>query len=131
VYRWVDHTAELELSIEAPTERAVFADALAAFAELVGDEDGRDAARHEIELESEDAGDLLADWLDELVYLADVEGFVPKCVTKLDVSDGKLRATVHGYRGEPRPIVKAVTRHGLALEPVEKGAWRGRVVLDV
>lgn len=42
-YRWVEHTAEVELHITAPSEEEVFEDALAALHELiVADADGPD-----------------------------------------------------------------------------------------
>lgn len=132
MYRWVDHTAELELVIEAPTEPAVFADALMAFAELIGNDPGDpNGVRHTIELEADDLGALLVDWLNELVYLAEVAQFVPEHLTNLELDGAKLRATVRGRRGEPRPLVKAVTLHGVELEPDADVGWRARVVLDV
>jgi SHS2 domain-containing protein len=132
VYRWIEHTGELELHIEAPTEQAAFIEALVAFAELLDHEGGgSESVRRELELEADEAGELLAAWLDEFVYLAEVDGFVPERVTELHLDGGRLRATVGGHRGEPRPLVKAVTRHGLALEPVGRGGWHARVVLDV
>jgi SHS2 domain-containing protein len=131
MYRWIEHTGELELYIEAPTEQAAFIEALAAFAELLDHEGGSESVRHELELEADEAGELLAAWLDEFVYLAEVDGFVPERVTELHLDGGRLRATVRGQHGEPRPLVKAVTRHGLALEPGGKVGWRARVVLDV
>jgi SHS2 domain-containing protein len=131
VYRWVEHTSELELSIDAPTEPAVFTDALAAYVELVGDDGGRNGERREIELHAADRATLLAEWLDELVYLADAEQFVPELLTDLQLDRGVLRATVRGHRGEPRPLVKGVTRHRLAFEPDADGGWHARVVLDV
>ena len=130
VYRWIEHTGELELAIEAQDEAAIFAEALTAFAELVAEEARGDPARQEVALEAPDMSDLLADWLDELVYLAEVERFVPERLTNLEVNDGNLRATVEGHRGEPRPLVKAVTRHGLTLEAAGE-TWKARVVLDV
>jgi SHS2 domain-containing protein len=131
VYRWIEHVAELELAIEAPTKAAVFAEAVAAFGELVGDEAGSGPAERQIELESDNDDDLLADWLDELVWLVDTEQFVPERLTELDLGAGRLRATVKGHRGNPRPIVKAATRHRLALERDANGGWHARVVLDV
>jgi SHS2 domain-containing protein len=130
VYRWIDHTGELELELEASTEEEVFADALAAFAELVGDGGGTDSERREIELEGDDRDLLLADWLEELVYLADAQQFVPQRVTDFHLEAGRLRATVHGRRGNPSPLVKAVTRHRLSFESGATGV-RARVVLDV
>ncbi len=131
MYHWAEHAAELELVIEAPTEAAVFADALTAFAELVGDGGGLDGERHTIELEADDLGALLVDWLNELVYLAEVEQFVPEHLTNLELHDARLRATVRGRRGEPRPLVKAVTLHRAELRPSKDAGWRARVVLDV
>jgi len=36
-YRWVEHTAEVELQIEAPSEKEIFADALRALRKLLAD----------------------------------------------------------------------------------------------
>jgi len=123
--------SELELAIEAPTEAAVFTDALAAFAELVRDDGSLDGERREIELRSDDRAALLAEWLEELVYLADVQQFVPEHLTDLQLDADTLRATVRGHRGEPSALVKAVTRHRLSFEGDRDGGWHARVVLDV
>jgi SHS2 domain-containing protein len=130
VYRWVDHTAELELELEADREQEIFAEALAALSELLADGVGGEPERLEIELRADDRAGLLADWLDELVYLADAKGFVPARVADLVLDGSGLRATVEGNRGEPRQLVKAVTRHRLEFRRAEQG-WRARVVLDV
>jgi SHS2 domain-containing protein len=130
VYRWVDHTAELELDIEAATPEQVFEEALAAFAELVGNgAEGRPAA-HDLWLTAPDRAALLARWLEELIYLAETEQFVPQRVASLDVGRQDLRARVEGVLGSPRPFVKAVTYHGLDFARRE-GSWRARLVLDV
>jgi SHS2 domain-containing protein len=131
VYRWVEHTSELELAIEASTEAAVFADTLAAYAELVRDEGSPDGERRTIELRADDRESLLAEWLEELVYLSDVQQFVPEHLTDLQLDGNSLRAIVRGHRGSPSPLVKAVTRHRLSFEPAGSGGWRARMVLDV
>jgi SHS2 domain-containing protein len=129
-YRWVEHTAELELELEAATESAVFLEALDVFAELVAGDRSVDSERREIELRGDDRASLLAAWLDELVFLAETESFVPERVTELELEDRGLRATVRGYIGEPRHLVKGVTLHRLEFAPHAEG-WRARVVLDV
>ena len=131
MYRWIEHTSELELAIDAPTEAAVYADAFAAYVELVREDESLDRERREIELRSAERATLLADWLEELVYLADVQQFVPVRLTDLQLEDGGLRGTVRGHQGEPRALVKAVTRHRLAFEPDGSGGWHATVVLDV
>jgi SHS2 domain-containing protein len=145
VYRWVEHTGEVELRIDASSEEAVFADALAAFTELVGDDaddsddgdgddgdgDGLGSERREIELEGDDRDLLLVDWVNEFVYLADTGRFVPERISELELEHGRLRAIVRGHRGDPRPLVKAVSLHGLEYEHEREGRWRARLVLDV
>lgn len=111
-------------------EADLYVEALAAFRELVDGEAVHDAAfRHEVVLPNAERRLLLVDWLNELVFLAEVEGFVPERVERLELRDG-LQATLVGVRGRPRHVVKAATLHGLELSRREE-VWRARVVLDV
>lgn len=128
MYRFVEHTAELELELEAGSAEGVLLEALRAFAELVGGGTG-DAAEFPVSLSADDLPSLLASWLDELLFLAETEQLVPESA-EVDVDGTALAGVVRGRRGEPRPLVKAVTLHRLRFRP-ENGAWRGRVVLDV
>jgi protein archease len=127
-YRWVEHTSELELHIEASSAELVFREAMTALAELLGPGSG-ERGEHELALNDPDRASLLARWLDELVYLAETEGFVPEDAdVALDAT--RLTATVRGRTGGPGPLVKAVTYHQLLFEQDDR-SWRARVVLDV
>jgi protein archease len=130
VYRWVDHTAEVELEIEAPTEREVLAEALSALAELLGFGEASEEERRHVAVSAVDRPALLASWLEELAFLAESEGFVATRLESLDLGVAGLRATVGGVLGDPPPIVKAVTYHRLAFAPAGQGYF-ARVVLDV
>jgi SHS2 domain-containing protein len=127
-YEWVEHTAELELRIEAESPEEVFLDALAAFAELTGEATGEERTV-QVELEATDPPALLARWLEELVFLAETEGFVPRDA-EVDLDENRLSGVLRGRIGDPSPLVKAVTYHGLAFEE-QNGRWRARAVLDV
>ena len=126
--RFVEHTAELELELESGSAEGVLEEALLAFAELVGQGDG-DPVERPIHIEARDAPSLLAAWLEELVFLSDTEGLVPEGA-ELELDGLRLHGVVRGRRGDPRPIVKAVTLHRLRFRR-QDGAWQGRVVLDV
>jgi SHS2 domain-containing protein len=130
VYRWVDHAAEVELEIDASTERQVLADALAALAELLGFSDGTGAERREIIARAQDRPALLAAWLEELVLRAESEGFVATRLEELSLSGDSLSATVSGHLADPPALVKAVTYHRLEFARAEHGYF-ARVVLDV
>lgn len=130
-YRWVDHTAELELLLDGATQAQVFEDALAALAELLGDGPrAGDEVVFELTVAAPDRAALLAGWLDELVYRAETEQLVADGVERLALGDGTLRALVRAHRGEPRHVVKGVTYHRLSFEPTD-GGYRATVVLDV
>jgi SHS2 domain-containing protein len=134
LYRWVDHTAEVEIEIEAGSEQEVFADALRALAELLGARnDGDSPAQHEqrtVEVSAADRPAMLAGWLEELLFLAESEGFVATRVETLVLRDRELAATVAGRLDDPPPLVKAVTYHRLEFERGGRG-YVARLVLDV
>jgi SHS2 domain-containing protein len=129
-YRWMEHTAELELEIETATEEAVFTEALDALAELLGDSSGGERVSREVDVDAAERSLLLAAWLDELVYLAEVEDLVPEAVCGLALRQRGLRATVRCRRGSPPHLVKGATYHRLRFVRSERG-FEATVVLDV
>jgi SHS2 domain-containing protein len=131
VYRWVDHTSELELEIDAVSDTAVIGDAVAALGELLDDE-GAEGAAEVIALgvSASDRPTLLAECLGELVFRAETQGFIPKRLVSLELEHAQLEATVEGRRGRPPQLVKAVTYHRLSFER-SGPSWRATVVLDV
>ncbi|MGH2955183.1 MAG: archease [Solirubrobacterales bacterium] len=130
MYRWIEHTSEVEVLIEDESPRAVFAEALVALADLLAEERDGDAVTREVSAGAPDLPALLVEWLSELVYLAETDGFVPERVVELELTETSIEATVEGRRGEPQTVVKGVTYHGLELAEAD-GGWRARVVLDV
>jgi SHS2 domain-containing protein len=131
VYRWAEHTGELEVEIEAESEEAVFEQGFEAMRELLGDAaPGPTPEARRIALAATDRAMLLADWLAELAFLAETEGLVPDRLASLELSADGLVAELTGARGEPSHLVKAATYHRLEFDRSDSG-WRARVILDV
>jgi SHS2 domain-containing protein len=141
VYRWVEHTGELELEIEAQSEEAVFHDALAAVFELTGGEASGSGKipppgerpvleAREVVVAASERALLLVEWLEELLFLAETEAFVPGRIVRLELGRDRLSATIEGRSGQPRHLVKAVTYHRLRFER-SGDQWHAGVVLDV
>lgn len=130
MYRWVDHTAEVELEIDAASEPEVLEEAMRALAELLGIEAARGEERRTITLQAGDRPALLATWIEELAFLAESQGFVATHIAELDLQPASLTAEVAGVLDEPPPLVKAVTYHRLTFEPSGEG-YVARVILDV
>jgi SHS2 domain-containing protein len=129
-YRFLEHTGEVELELEATSEETLFAEALAALRELTGGSEAGMPERRELEIVAPDSSLLLADWLGELTVLAELEQFVAERVVAIAIDGLRLSATVEGRRGEPPHLVKAVTLSGLDVRQ-EGESWHGHVVLDV
>ena len=78
---------------------------------------------------------LLVDWLNECLYVHDVEGFVVADVTRPEITPTGVHAVLRGepfdLARHPRgTLVKAATLHGLEVKR-EPGRVRARVVLDI
>jgi SHS2 domain-containing protein len=129
-HHFVEHGGEVEVDLAAESEVGIFAAALDAFAELVAGSENEEPTEVRIELPGRDRTLLLIDWLNELLFLAEVEQFVPTHITSIEREDERLQATVAGYRGTPRPLVKGIALNGLRFDH-EGGVWHGRIVLDV
>jgi SHS2 domain-containing protein len=133
MYRWIDHTSELELHVEGDTHTAVVAEATVALAELLrgdGEMPEGELVTREVTVDADDRAQLLAAWLDELVFLAETEAVIPEGVHFEKLDERGLRARVEGRRGDPPHVVKAVTYQRLAFARTDAG-WEATVVLDV
>jgi SHS2 domain-containing protein len=129
-YRWIEHTSELELELEASTEHGVFEAAFEAMRDLLSDGETPQRLEIPVRLEGRDRAALLADWLGELAFLAETRGVVPDRLSLLELDEGGLRARMKGWEGAPPHLVKGATYNRLSFGPAGAG-WRARVVLDV
>ena len=135
MYRWIDHTAELELEVRAASEEDVLAEALAALAEILAGGEGAGerhgpATYRKVVVQAGTRPVLFAEWLAELAFLAETEGLVPERIAELALDAERLEATIEGRLAEPRHLVRAVTYHRLEFGPNGDG-WRVTAVLDV
>ena len=134
-HRFVDHVGEVELQVGAEDLGGLLAQAALALGELLlgparAPSGGRRRERA-IEVRSIDREALVVDWLNEILFLAETELWVPLEIEVKEASATHVRALGRGV-AVPRPptLVKAATLHGLAVRD-EEGGVRAEVVLDV
>ncbi len=136
MYEQFEHTADLGLRIRAASLEELYAEAGRALtAALVGRPDAvRPDQRRTIRLDPAEPDDLLHDWLAELLYLFETERLL---FSRFDVSlpSGGLEAAAWGERADParhevEMEIKAITYHGLKLEP-DAGGWLAEVIVDL
>jgi SHS2 domain-containing protein len=133
----LEHTADVGIRAEAVDLSGVFEQATLGLLDIVGTwAPGREAAEQvELDVEADDLGALLVDWLGEVLYLGDSRDAV---VTSLDMAGVTQRRAAGRLGMAPREDatyeggtqVKAITYHRLAVEQTEDG-WSATVYVDV
>jgi SHS2 domain-containing protein len=132
-HTWVDHTAEVQLQLGADSLAGLLAEAGRALGALLlrGREAEPSGEARTIELSSVDREALLVDWLNEIVFLAEVERWVAVDFDFSEAAETHLKASARGVAvDDPPALVKAATFHGLAVEERE-GGLQAEVIFDV
>jgi len=135
-YRPWAHTADLGWRIQGGTLEELFENAAQALVATLTDRRTlRSREVREITVEAPDKEALLVDWLNHLLYLFDIEGFLGRDFKVLSLTPRRLQAQARGEIFEPtrhpeKTGVKAATYHHLKITPKNEG-WQATVVLDL
>jgi SHS2 domain-containing protein len=136
MYEMFDHTADLGMRVEASSLNELFQDAARGLSSMIVEniEAIRDTETQTIETTSDDLEYLMFDWLAELLYRFEAQGWIG---ARFDVavSDLSLTATIYGEtfdrdRHQPAHEVKAITYHGLLVEN-KNDKWRAELIVDI
>lgn len=129
----VEHTGELEFHVEARTLEGLFLEAARALGRIMGRAraDSEPEPIEPVTLAARDRNALLAEWLNELIFLSDRDKRLFE-VSKLElVNERALRAWIVGREvAELKRQVKAATMHRLDILESARG-FQANVVLDV
>lgn len=131
-----DHTADKGIIVRGDTLADVYAGAaVGMFGGMYALDDVQTDRSHKVVVTASDRELLLVAWLQELIFLFEVEEEIYSEVEVHEISDTSLRATVRGRTiGPDLPqigaAVKAVTYHGLSLRPLDNG-WEATLLFDV
>ena len=135
-YRIFDHTADLGVEVTGATLEELYAGAAFALFDLLTDLSSvRAGVAREIVVSGEDPADLLVNFLREILYAWNGDGFLMKSCLIREVKPQRLKALLRGEPFDParhriKQEVKAVTYHQASVE--KKGdVWVARVIFDV
>ena len=133
----LDHTADIGLIVYGQDLKTLFENAGEAFFHLITDlKRVRQREERRIELKGENLERLMVDWLNELLYLHEVENFLFKKFEVEVVGEQEgLKARMKGESFQEgvhliKTEVKAVTYHQVQVKR-EDGNWRAQVIVDL
>jgi SHS2 domain-containing protein len=127
-YRFIPHTADVAAVLEAENEDGLRAAGVAALRELlVGSSPVAPREQRVIPPRGGDGAERLVHFLQDVLYVYEVDRFVPAGVTATGI-EGEL---FDPERHEARPEVKAVTHHDAQVRGQADGTLRVTIVFDV
>jgi SHS2 domain-containing protein len=135
-FRILEHTADIGFEALGTTREEVFANAARALFHIIVELDSVEPRETvDLHVEGADPPSLLVNWLSELLYLQDTEGWLFREFQLISLAERSLVAAARGEKLDParhqlKLLVKAITYHQLALEPTPTG-WRAQVYVDI
>jgi SHS2 domain-containing protein len=135
-YEFIEHTADLGFRCFGATLEELFTHAgLAFFEALVNLETIEKRIEKTIEAEADALDELMVNWLDELLFMYDTEGYLFSQFHFEMIEENQLKARASGEildleRHDVRTGIKAVTYHQLSVVKKER-RWEAQVIFDI
>lgn len=135
---WEHFEVESDVGVRGwgPSREEAFAQTtLGVFALLVRLDEIEVRERREVRAQAEGPEALLVAWIDECLYVHEIEGFVARAVELTVCTDVLAHGVLHGEPLEPGrhqmgTIVKGATYHQVRVD-VRDGVHEARVIVDV
>ena len=135
-FELIDHTADVGLRAQADSLAELLTAAAEGMFHILVEADAVEE-REEllVELEADDAGELVHTWLRELLFHFDVENILLRRFDVQEATPTRLRAVCHGEtldpeRHEGQVEIKAVTYHQFHVHQTPDG-WTTEVLFDI
>ena len=131
----IEHTADVGIAAYGSDLKEAFANAAYALFSLMVDlKQVGDTLYQEVEITAENQEDLLVAWLNELIYLFEVESILFKRFSVDELTETRLKSRCYGQaidllRHKIRVGVKAATYHMLKVE--KDNGFRVQVLFDI
>jgi SHS2 domain-containing protein len=135
---WEHFEVEADVGVHGwgPSRGEAFAQTtLGVFALLVPPDEVQAREQREVRAQAEGREALLVTWIDECLYVHEIEGFVVRSVELTVCTDTLAHGVLHGEpldpaRHRPGTVVKGATYHRVMVE-ARDGAHEVRVIVDV
>jgi len=132
-FKFLPHTADIKFRAFGKNQNELFENCALAVSEIISRENKiKTNIKKRISVEGHDKEELLYNFIEELLYLLEVEKFVVSNA-KVSIKDNKLEADIYGdYVKNYKNLdhIKSPTYHEMYIKKNKKG-WEAQVVVDV
>ena len=132
----IDHTADVGIIAYGADVEELFSNAALALFSLITELESIEEKMHlDLKVNSDDRDSLLVEWLNELIYLFDVEHILFNRFNIESLTHNQLKAICYGETFDPmkhkiKVGVKAATYHMLKLDK-NGGGYKAQIIFDI
>jgi SHS2 domain-containing protein len=132
----IDHTADVGIVAYGADVEELFSNAALALFSLITELESIEEKLHfDLKVSSEDRDSLLVEWLNELIYLFDVEHILFNRFDIESLTHNQLKAVCYGETFNPvkhkiKIGIKAATYHMLQLDK-NGGGYKAQIIFDI
>jgi protein archease len=136
-YKIISHTADIGIEVTGKTKKELFARAAAAVFDLMVSPDNvEEKDQKNISVEGEGPEDLLINFLREVLFLFNGEGWLARSCRIIKLTEKSIAAEMKGEPFTPekhqiKTEIKAVTYHQFSVKKNSHGDWQARIIFDV
>jgi len=130
MYNTVDHGSSVEIDVEDVDQQALFLETLLALSGILTEARGGTAVTHDVEITASDLEGLLVGWVNELIRLAERDGFIAERAYRERLDGTMFRAKVAGEKGIPGDEIRSVRCRSVGMRRLPDAAWEARVHLE-
>jgi SHS2 domain-containing protein len=135
-YKFINHTADVGIKVWGESLKSLFENTAYSMFDILTELDKVKVKESlAVEIEGKRTDELLVDWLRNLLYKFNGEGYLLREFNIEEIGKKGLKAKVRGEklnlsRHTLRTEIKAVTYHGLEVKKTGQG-WEAQVIFDV
>jgi SHS2 domain-containing protein len=135
-YEVLDHTGDIRIRVWADDVKGLFEEAARALFDIITDRKKIVARlKREVAVQGSGREDLMVAWLNELLYLHEVESLLFCDFALSEIKGGGVKGVAMGERFQQgrhliKTGVKAATYHLLEVKETD-GRWQARIIFDI
>ncbi len=125
------------LEVYASNLSELFSDSALAMFNLITDTTGiKESIMQEISVKSNSLDGLIIAYLNELIFMFDAYGFIPKRFDFIELTENTVKVKAYGgkfdsSKSEKRLLIKAATYHDIFVKKINSGKWKLKVIFDI
>ena len=132
-FEFLDHTADLKIKVYGENIENLFENSILAITSFISNGEGIDSnSIREFNITGKDNNEILYKFLDEIIYLMDVENFIPS-KGKVKYKENEIEVSLFGNENSKIKLnqIKSATYHDMKINLDNKNNLFIEFVLDI